>query len=152
MYYAWEVQSLLYNSSCHLNDIRFPLAAKHTQQGNCYPKQILPPQTIRPFLWSRRTLSAWVGGMRTFFAHYRRRLPAGSLCSTITALWGCSTEAKERERAEAESMKISGGLVSVPTSLFSLFHSVRFGIEKILLCLWFFSTDVFQTLLERMEF
>lgn len=40
--------------------------------------------------------------MEDFFAHFRRRLPAGSLCSTITALWGCLTEAKEREQRSRE--------------------------------------------------
>lgn len=71
------------------------------------------------------------------FAHYRRRLPAGSLCSTITALWGCLTEAKE-----AESVKLSGGLVSAPTSLLSLSFSLLFGTGGILLCLFLSHADV----------
>lgn len=132
MHNASDVQSWLYSGSCPHNDIEFLCVA---QQGNCYPKQILSPQTICPILQSRQALWARVGGMEDFFAQYRRRLPAGSLFSTITALWGCLTEAKEREQRRQSVWRCL-----VCWYLF-LYHSeslsLLLGMKSILLCLCF---------------
>ncbi len=140
MHYASDVQSWLYSSSCPHNDIRLLCVA---QQGDCNPKQIPSPQTICPILQSRRALSARVGGMEDSFAQYRRRLPAGSLFSTITALWGCLTEAKEGEQRR---QRVWGCLLRWYLFLYhsSLCLSLLFGIESILLCLVSFC-HLFQT-------
>lgn len=118
MYNASDVQFWLYSSSCPHNDIRLPCIFHQLQThsgGNYYPKHIPSPQTICPILWARQALSARVGGMKKCFAHYRRRLPAGSLCCTITALWGCLTEANERAKRGKECEDVSSDLCSYIT-------------------------------------
>lgn len=105
MHNASEVPSRLHGSSCPHNGIELPCVF-HTQHntrsgGILTPRQTPTPQTICPILQSKASSlsqSRRLGGLFFFFAHYRRRLPAGSLCSTITALWGCLTEAKETEQ------------------------------------------------------
>lgn len=76
-----------------------------------------------------------------FFAHYRRRLPAGSLCSTITALWGCLTEAKEREQRRQRVWRCLVGWYLFVHHSWVPSLSLPFGIESILLCPCFFHTQ-----------
>lgn len=122
----------LYSNSCPHNDTTlvlclFHIATKHIQQGNCYPKQILSPQTICTILQSRQSVSARVVRMVKCFAHYRRRLPVGSLGCTITALWGYFCEAKKREQHRERVWRCLVG--------FCLFlHNSSFAVLSFLLC------------------
>lgn len=104
MFNASNVLTQWYSSGCVHRDIRllyvFHMPARYeTHSGGIVTQRSgRLSQTICPILWSKQTLLSKVGGTEQHFAHYRRRLPAGSPCSTITALWGCVTKTRGRER------------------------------------------------------
>lgn len=114
-----------------------------TLQQNIHSGGIVTQNRIRllrqfvPFSGPAELVQARVGGMEECFAHYRRRLPAGSLCSTITALWGCLTEAKEREQQRQRVWKCLVGWYLY------LHHSMLFLslVLNILLCPHFSDTQ-----------